>query len=192
MYERILIEYLPEFLRDIREYKAILTDGVQPEVIKLFQAVEDAMNDQFVTDATENGVSRWEKMLKIIPKATHSLDDRKFAILTKMNEQLPYTMTSLKQSLSTLCGEDGYSVEVDDVNYVLIVRVALTAENNYDEVSKLLERVVPANMIIDLSLMYNQHKFFNSYSHDQLSGYTHEQLKREEIDPWQVQRKISN
>jgi hypothetical protein len=177
MYKRNLIDYLPEFLKEIREYKAILTDAVQPEVVKLFEAIENAMNDQFILDATENGVSRWEKMLKIVPKATHSLDDRKFTILTKINDQIPYTMTSLKQKLKALCGEDGYSVELDASKFTLKVRIALAAQNAFESVCAMLEQVVPANMIIDISLLYNKNQTLHSYTHKQLSAYTHEQLR---------------
>lgn len=179
MYNRNLIEYLPEFLRDIREYKAILTDAVQPEVVLLFEALENALNNQFILDSNEYGVSRWEKMLKINPKATMTLDERKFTILTKVNEQLPYTLTSLEQRLETLCGADNYSVEVDVKNFIVKVRIALTARNNYKDVEIMLEKIVPANMIIDCSLMYNQNEMFNSYTHEQLSAYTHEQLRNE-------------
>lgn len=182
MYNRNLIDYLPEFLRNIREYKAILTDAVQPEMVKFFQAIEDAMNDQFIPDATENGVSRWEKMLKIIPKATHSLDDRKFTILTKMNEQIPYTMTSLKMRLEALCGKDGYSVELDANNFILKVRIALTAQNNYKDVCVMLEEIVPLNITIDVGLMYNQHHIWGAYTHEQMNVYTHEQLRNEVVN----------
>lgn len=179
LYKRHLIDYLPEFLREVREYKAILTDAVEPEIVKLFQAIENALNDQFIETASEYGIARWEKMLKIVPKSTHTLDDRKFTILTKMNEQPPYTMEALKQKLEYLCGKDGYSVEVDAENFILKVRVALTSRNAFDDVCVLLERVVPSNMIIDASLMYNQHKAFAKYTYSQLSTYTHDQMRNE-------------
>lgn len=179
MYARKLIDYLPEFLKEVREYKAILTDGAEPEMVELYQATENALNDQFIQSASENTVSRYEKMLKIVPKSTQSLDDRKFTISTRMNEQLPYTLTSLKQRLETLCGKDKYSVELDADNFTLKVRVALTARNNYDAVCDMLEKIVPVNMIIDTSLMYNQHSLLRSYKHEQLKSYTHKQLRNE-------------
>ena len=182
MYNRKLIDYLPEFLRNIKEYKAILTDAVQPEVEKLFEAVENGMNDQFIIDATENGVSRWEKMLKIVPKATQTLDDRRFAVLARMNEQLPYTMTSLKQRLEDLCGKDKYSVEMDVDTFTLTVRVALSAQDNFKEVCEMLERVVPANIVIDASLLYNKNEALSAFTHGQLSAYTHEELRNEVVN----------
>ena len=179
MYERNLIDYLPEFLRNVREYKAILTDAVQPEVVELFQSIDNALNDQFIPDATEYGVSRWEKMLKINPKATQTLDERKFTILTMMNSQLPYTSKSLEKRLEVLCGKGEYSVELNAQNYTLKVRIALTSRSKYTDVENMLEKIVPANMIIDCSLMYNQNKMFNSYTHEQLKAFTHDELRNE-------------
>jgi len=42
--------------------------------------------------------------------------------------------------------------------FTLIVKVELVAKQNLDTVGELLERVLPLNMVIDLDLMYNQHK----------------------------------
>lgn len=177
MYKRNLIDYLPEFLREIREYKAILTDAVQPEVEELFQAIENAQNNQFIETADEYGVARWEKILGIVPQSTYSLDNRKFTILTRMNEQLPYTMTSLKHRLESLCGKDGYSVELDAPNYTLKVGVALTARSSFKDVQSMLEKVVPANMVLALHLIYEQHSTWSAYTHEQLSAYTHQVLR---------------
>lgn len=179
MYERNLIEYLPENLRDVKENKAILTIAEQPEIENVWDAVDDVLKDQFILDATENGVSRLEKIMKVVPKANETLDSRKFTLLTKNNEQVPFTITSLKKQLELLCGEDGYDVTRNVATKVLTVRVALAAENNYNDVEALLERIVPANMVIDLSLKYNQHNKLTSYTHEELQNFTHERLRNE-------------
>lgn len=174
---RQLIEYLPEFLRDVREYKAILTDGVQPEIEALFKAIERVLNNQFIETSDEYGVSRWEKMLGITPQSTYTLDERKFTILTRMNEQLPYTMTSLSQRLENLCGKDGYSIALDANAFTLSVGVALTAQSSLKDVSAMLENVVPANIVLNLHLIYEQNKTWNAFTHEQLSSYTHQELR---------------
>lgn len=175
MYDRNLIDYLPNAERDIKEFDAILTKAEQPEIAISWGAIDNALKDQFVEDATENGVSRWEKILNIFPKATETLDSRKFTILTRINEQLPFTITTLKEQLKTLCGEDGYEVTMDDAG--VHVGVALTAKSNYNDVNALLKRVVPANMVVDLSLKYNQHSMYETYTHGALQTFTHAQIR---------------
>lgn len=182
MYERNLIEYIPENLREVKEYNAILTLGEQPEMVESWNAADNVMNDQFIMDATENGVSRWEKIMKIVPKATDTLEARKFALLAKSTEQLPYTFTALHGQMEMLCGEDGFSIERNVNTFTLKVRVALAAKSNFDAVKELLERVVPANMIVDISLLHNQNEVISAYTHEQLSAYTHEQLRNEVVN----------
>lgn len=174
--DRNLIDYIPMVLRDILEFKEIM-DADQSELSELWDAVENALDDQFVNSATNYGVSRWEKILKIIPKATETLDTRKFRILARLNEQLPFTLTSLKQQLESLCGTDGYVIELQDCT--LIVRVALVAKSNFDDVDQLLKRVAPANIVVDLTLKYNQHKTIKQYLNSQLKQYSQSEIRNE-------------
>lgn len=178
--DRQLLEYLPAFLQSVREYKAIC-QSEQPQVEALWQGAQEAMADQFIPTATENGVKRWEKILHITPKATDTLEERRFRILTCINQQTPHTITALRQQLEALCGKEGYTAQCDNNSYTLTVRVALSQKSNYDAVADLLDRVVPANIVIDLSLLYNQHQSLKGYTHGQLKAYTHSQLKTEEM-----------
>ena len=142
---------------------------------------QDIMNDQFVTTSTENGVKRWENILNITPKATSTLEERKFNILTRLNEQLPYTLDTLKNSLSMLCGADGYDLNLDSDNYELSVKLALTNNNNYESVIYLLNKVVPVNIVINVELMYNTHELLSRFTHSQLAARTHEEMRSEVI-----------
>lgn len=179
MYDRRLIDYIPHIIRDVREYKAIMNDAEQPEMVASWKALDDALNDQFIVDATEYGVSRWEKILGIVPKATSTLDERKFTILIRINEQLPFTITTLKEQLKSLCGADGYVVQLLANDYILIVKVALVAVQNYNDVKQLLNRTVPANLVIQLSIIYNTHEVLHAFTHGELRAYTHYQLRNE-------------
>lgn len=172
------LNYLPEFLKEFREFREIAA-AENPELLSIWGILEDLLNDQFVAISTENGVKRWETILKISPKGSDSLEVRKFRILARLNEKLPYTQKILEQQLATLCGESGYSVELKNNEYTLVVRVALTAKSKFEEVDNLLRRIVPANMIIDLSLLYNQYSKLAGYTHAELAQYAHEQLRSE-------------
>ena len=85
----------------------------------------------------------------------------------------------LKELMTTLCGEDGFTVTMVGSTFTLSVRVMLTAKQNYDDVETLLNRIVPENLILDLSLMYNQHQTLAAFTHAQLAAYTHYFLRNE-------------
>ena len=173
-----LLSYLPEVLHDIREFRLICEAG-DFELAELHISLADIVKDNFIQTLTERGCERWERMMRITPKASDDIEVRRFRILAQLNEQLPYTYRGLLRQLETLCGKDGYSAELNSNAYTLSVRVALTAKNQLDEVMKLLKRVVPANLVVSVTLKYNQHKTFAAMTHGQLSAYTHYSLRNE-------------
>lgn len=179
MYNRHLIDYLPPVERDFAEFDAIMTHAEDPEFSSAWEAAENLMNDQFINDATENGVSRWENMLKISPKASETLDERKFTILTRESEQPPFTVTALERQLEALCGEGNFDVIRDVGAKSLSVSLALVAKNNLEDVAVLLDRVVPANMTITINLKYNRHNRYVTYTHEDLQSLTHNSMRNE-------------
>lgn len=181
MYERRLIDYLPNTEKHFKEFDAIMTIAEDPEMTVAWDAADNLINDQFILDATENGVSRMEKIMKIVPRATETLDSRKFTLLTKTSEQPPFTMTALKRQLETLCGKGNYEVIRDANTKSLRVLVGLVASSSFDDVAILLERIVPANMVIDLSLKYSQHTEVSTHTHEFLQSFTHEQIRNKGV-----------
>lgn len=83
-------------------------------------------------------------------------------------------MSGKKQVIRT-----GFTVAMVGSTFTLSVRVMLTAKQNYDDVETLLNRIVPENLILDLSLMYNQHQTLAAFTHAQLAAYTHYFLRNE-------------
>ncbi len=174
--ERKLINYLPYVVRGYDVFKAMM-EAEQPEFETVWAAVNDLMDNQFIMTADEIGLSRWEKVLEIVPKATDTLEDRRFRILTRLNETRPFTVLQLNNILQTLCGEDNYSILISD--YTLIVRIGLTSKSNFSDVETLLQKISPANMMIDLSLAYNQHQSLQTMTHAQLAAMTHYEIRNE-------------
>lgn len=175
--DRKLIDYLPLFVQDYAEIRAIM-NAEQVDVVSGWEKAENVMNDQFILDATENGVKRWESILGIIPKATFTMDERKFQILSRLNWRLPYTLESLKMTLTALCGEDGYSLKLDTDKYELTVKLALSNENKIEAVSELLYNIIPANLVSAVG-MFNTHSILADFTHAQLAQHTQKEVREE-------------
>ena len=167
--DRKLIDYLPPVLASIREMQAIM-EIEQPEAEMLWDKLSGVMDDQFVETASEERIKRWEKMMLAAPKESETLDERRFRILTKLAEETPYTWNRLMQALTSLCGEEGLTAFLD--GYTLTVRVPLPSKHNFD---------VPANIVIDLSLAYNQHQLLQKFTHAQLAEMIHSEIRNEVI-----------
>lgn len=173
-----LLEYWPGFLQELLEFRE-LAQAEQPELDSAAQAVRAAPDDFFISTLSPDGAARWERMLGFPVAAGGKLTDRRFRVMTKMNEQRPFTMARLRELLESLCGEDGYSVVLENEAYTLTVRVALTAKQNFTDVGTLLERAVPVNLVLDVSLLYNQHETLGLFTYAQLTAYSHDQLRNE-------------
>lgn len=173
------INYLPDVLKDIKEFR-LITSCSDAENHYINIAVKDLYNDQFIT-TTEKSIKRYEKMLGIVFKGTDTLEDRRLRVLSIYNMQLPYTKTILEQNLITFCGENGYSLNIDIVNNIVTVKILLIAKSMFDTIKNYLENFIPLNMIIDLSLLYNQWLTVKNLTWDQASEYTWKQFREEVV-----------
>jgi len=170
----------PPIIQELEEFQKIA------EIEELFfkrlqQEIQNIVDDQFIQTATEKGIARREKILKIAPFADDTLETRRFRVQGAWNDKLPYTYRVLLERLDSLCGPDGYVIELNAGEYSLNIKIELTRRRMFDEVVKISRQMVPANIVITVELRYNQHLSLVNFSHEQLSQYTHYQLRNEVI-----------
>lgn len=171
-----LIDYLPPFLAEYREYKR-LNASLQKEVNSILEKTENALNDTFVNLATLDGIKRWENMLGIIPSADATIEERRAAIEFKLNTTLPYTFKALKHMLDNLLGADQYWMGMTDV-FELTIMIELTSSYMQDTVSTMVAKIIPANIGLRIELRFIQHLTYNDiYKHKELAQYNHEYLR---------------
>lgn len=175
--DRKLIDYLPPFIQEYKEIKAIM-DAEQFTCEQTWSDAENVLADQFIQDATENGISRYEKILGITSKPTYTLEERRFNIITKINKQIPYTMESVEKALTSLCGEDGYTMQLDLNDYKLHVKLDLSNENNFNAVCEMLDNMIPANIVRNV-ILYNTNAILANHTYEELSAYTYDGLRKE-------------
>ena len=176
-----LQDYLPPILLKTYEFP-LLCETEQPEIDRLHDAADAVLDAQFLSTAGEYAIQRYEKIFGVVPQDTDTLDERRFKVLTRINTQLPFSVRRLRQQLATLCGADGYKLELDGGKYTLTVKVALTAKRNQQAVEELLAGIVPANMVCTTSLLYNQHADLTRFTYASVDLLTHFEI-REEVLP---------
>ena len=175
-----IMDLWPLIMQELREFQKIA------EIKEIFferlkQEIQNIVDDQFIQTATERGIARREKMLKISPFADDTLETRRFRVQGMWYNRLPYTYRALLEWLDSLCGPDGYVIELDAGQYSLNIRIELTRRRMFDEVVKITRQMVPANLVITVDLRYNRHLTLANFTHGQLSQYTHYQLRNEVI-----------
>lgn len=173
-----LIEYLPPFLSKYKEYQEIMR-VVQMEIDGIRQSTQSNYNNQFIILLDEEGCKRYEKMFNILVTDNATLLDRRFSILTKIQSEIPYTELNLIRKLDLLCGKDNYILNIDAENYEISILIELISKRQQRAVKELFSREVPANMIINVGLRFNQNYKLSKYTHLQLSEKTHGEIRTE-------------
>lgn len=174
-----MLKYLPPILQQVIEFQKIM-EAEQPEFDSAKSNVNSAMDDQFIIDATEYGVKRWEKMLNITPKSWETLEDRKSGILAKISSRTPYTFRMLEEQLKSMC-EGDCDLILDATNYTLQIRVGLSKRKVLENIQDLVKWIVPANLVVNVSLKYNRHIDLAAFTHAELADFTHQELREEEL-----------
>lgn len=174
------LSYLPQIFKQVEEIQAI-AHVETPILERLWQAIEDILNDQFIVTATDSGLSRLEKILKLNVPATDTIETRRFRLLSRYQEQAPYTNKVLKQLLDSLLGEGKYYYERNVAEKWLTVKLELTVKGQFAAVELMLERITPQNLILTVELRYNQHSNLARFTHAQLAAYRHQQLREDVI-----------
>ena len=173
-----LISYLQEYLKDYQEMQEALKTQ-QPELQKLWGQLEAMQNNQYILYADTQGIEKFEQMLEIAALDDDTLENRRFRVLSRWNNAIPYTTIVLHEKLETLCGKDGYLLQVLHKECKVVVRVSLKSKKNFQMVEEMLDKTLPANLSLDLSLLYNQHGTLKQYTHRELTAYTYGQLRNE-------------
>ena len=170
--------YYPDIIKDIREFK-VLAEAQDNSLSLIYDALENIMDDQFIETAKNYGVARLEKIVKIKPKDTDTIEERKFKLLAKYNENIPFTKSRLIELLDTLCGNDGYVLEINNNQFSLNVKVELKQKKNVQAVEETLERIIPINMVFNVELRYNQQITVGKFTHSYLSNKSHKEIREE-------------
>ena len=170
----------PPIMQELKEFQKI-AEIEETFFKRIQQEIQNIVDDQFIQTATEKGIARRERMLKVVPFADDTLETRRFRVQGTWNDKLPYTYRVLLERLDSLCGPDGYVIELNAREYSLNIKIELTRRRMFDEVVKISRQMVPANIVITVELRYNQHLTLANFTHEQLSQYTHYQLRNEVI-----------
>lgn len=173
-----LLEYLPPYLQRYRELIAI-TNAEYPETELVKQSIDLVLNEQFIETLDEYGCERWEKMLKIVIKPTDTLEIRRFTILSKILQDLPYTMRRLHEVLTRLCGAEYYTVILKHTEYFIQIWIEIQSMEKREIVINTVKRMIPANLILDVQINYRTHGWLNEnkLTHGAMRAYTHSGIR---------------
>ena len=145
-----LNKYLPDFVSNIREFQE-LDKALTPELDELNHTIQQIQQNQFVETANHEGLSYYERMLKIRPDK--DMEVRRFNILAKFNATIPFTMRWLQNTLNSTIGKGSYLLDLDHVNYTLTISIMKHKEHLITHLTQELEDKLPAHLILVINVL---------------------------------------
>lgn len=170
-----LITYLPPHLRKYRELKYIMQTEAY-ELATISQTADDILKNAFVSDADENGISRYEKMLNT--SLNSDIENRRLNILARYMPRQAFTMKHLENYMETYYS--GSTVMLNNDKYSLSIRLHLKYKVQLAELTSYLRQMIPANIYLDIDLKYNTDEDLAAYPKYILNQFTKSELK----DTW--------
>lgn len=171
--------YLPPFMQEYEEPVEALR-AENPEFKELWKATDRILKNHFINTADEYGISRFEKILGIQALKSDTLEFRRAVVLSKWNPQIPPTMKGIKETLKLLCGsEENFIIHYDNDTYNLSVKIALVRKEMREESYLLLKSLIPENINLEVTLLYNTYGFLSRCRHRELEALTYKQVRDE-------------
>ncbi len=146
-------DYLPDAFRQTAEYTA-LGAAVDEPMAEWEKEVAALPQEYFPTTAVSR-LGRWEKVLGITG-STGTLEQRRFAVISRLAGVRPYTIVQLRRQLTAAMGKGQFTAEVFPDEFLLRVEVAPESAGLLDAMGRELRRMIPANIVLETAVWTEQ------------------------------------
>lgn len=143
-----LVSYLPPYLDGYEENPATL-EAENPEFILVWNAADRVLKNEFIETADEYGISRFEKILNILPSKEDTLESRRARVQSRWFSSIPYTLKAFISKLAALCGDTNFTITKNYEKYRIDIFTDLELFGQVDELEHIIETVMPCNMIVN-------------------------------------------
>lgn len=117
---KTLLEYLPPFLREYYEFKQLCKSG-DIEVSSINKAVDWNFDSAFISDCDATVLSKYERLLGIIPTSSQSIENRRNKVLLQWNTVASMTLSQFISKLQEYCGKDNIYVDTSREQFYQLV-----------------------------------------------------------------------
>ncbi|MBQ6165241.1 MAG: hypothetical protein IJK23_12265 [Clostridia bacterium] len=181
-----LFDYLPQIFAGVADFQALFGalrsgESTSPGSVDTADAdIKQAGYNQFPLSEQIDytGAIRWANALRVYsPGKTR--EELLFSVRSLLEERRPYNLSELKRMLNKLVGPEGesYSLTVDVPGRRITVKLALAGASAYNDTVKLLQRIIPAQLILNVQIMYNRYSAYVGMTHGEMHGKTHQKLR---------------
>ena len=151
-----------------------INDEQEKEIDQHIESIEDDMQ---IRTMSLNMCKIMEGYIGLQAQDDDTVEEKRFRIQGAENERTPYTIEILKKRLDEMVGSDRVIINLEDG--VLRVEVALESKKSVSFIKNLIDQIVPLDMMIETSMIWNTYQKVHDYTHEYLANKTHCQIKED-------------
>lgn len=144
-----LVSYLPPYLQQYNQETVAALEAENPEFRLIWEASDRVLYNEFIATADEYGISRFEKILNILPSKEDTLESRRTRVQSRWFTEIPYTLKALISKLIALCGDSNFEITKDFLYYKIGIETNLELFGQVEELKHIIETMLPCNMVVD-------------------------------------------
>lgn len=144
-----LTSMLPSFAQEYREFN-IIQEAIISELDLLKEEQREIEEAQFIITCPKKYIHLWEESLGITDGAQYDLETRRINCIFKKNDSLPYNRKKVNDRIYSLVPKENCRI-VWGKNWIT-VSVDGQYSNLFKVINKMLDDVLPLNMMIDVML----------------------------------------
>jgi hypothetical protein len=136
--------YLPPVLQNVREFQEI-AKAVNPEIVALKQAINKALNEQFVLVA-EDTLAWREQEFGITASNDETVTFRRERLVERKSRKPPITLRTLRDRLNAYIGTTQAEIQLVPGEYAFSISIPAVDGYKFRDIQQVVETLKPANM----------------------------------------------
>ena len=165
--ENRYLYYLPNTVRELQEFQKL--SEIEGTILAEALMEKDAVvNNQWILTAEKSGLLRLARMMGLHGAEVMETERLREEILFRWNSRSPYTLFHLQDWLDGCVGVGGYTVKVQQEQYLLQLVLELCVKEKKAFLEKHLRKIIPANLMLEVWLNVNTHRKLQIMTHGQM------------------------
>lgn len=144
-----LVSYLPPYLQQYNQETVAALEAENPEFELVWESTDKILQNEFIATADEYGISRFEKILNILPSKEDNLESRRERVQSRWFTEVPYTLKTLISKLIILCGNSDFKIIPNLENYQIKLETRFKEYGKIIEIQNILQNFIPVNIFVE-------------------------------------------
>ena len=152
-------------------------EAVDKQIAKVNAEIERLDEDNYFDNTSESRIKRWEKILNLTPREGDTLDERRFAVHSRVIDKLPYTFRVIERELKALASDAIFTRWWGAKGAEAKVQIGLSSTSKLADIDALLDKKLPADVHYVVEVLYRNWGDFSAYKWGDLLGYTWDEMR---------------